>query len=95
MYDSVLYILHLICFPRSLQLKVCKVISPVALEEFDVSTIALNEGTMWWVFENKVLRRIFTSEKDEVKGIEDTFKMRRFITCTLHLISLGLLHQEG
>jgi hypothetical protein len=53
------------------------------------------EGTTWWVFEYKVLRRIFSSKKDEVKGIEDTFKMRRFTTCTLHLTSLRLLHQGG
>lgn len=36
------------------------------------------------MFEYKVLRRIFTSEKDEIKGIEDTFKMRGFTTCMYH-----------
>jgi len=31
------------------------------------------------VFENKVLKRMFESKRDEVKGNEDSFIIRRFI----------------
>jgi len=36
------------------------------------------------VFENRVLRRIYESRRDEVAGAEEKCIMRNFITCTLH-----------
>jgi hypothetical protein len=35
------------------------------------------------VFENRVLRRIFGSKRDELKEAGENYIMRSFITCTL------------
>jgi hypothetical protein len=41
------------------------------------------------VFENRVLRQIFGSETEEVKGYGGSCIMRNFIICTHPQISLG------
>jgi hypothetical protein len=45
------------------------------------------------VFENRVLRRIFVPNREEVAG--ENFMMRNFIICTLHQILLGCSSQGG
>jgi hypothetical protein len=41
------------------------------------------------VFENKVLRRIFGPEREEVVGAGEDYIMRGFITCKLHKMISG------
>jgi hypothetical protein len=41
------------------------------------------------VFENRVLRRIFGAERDEVLGSGKNFIMRSFMICTPHSILCG------
>jgi hypothetical protein len=41
------------------------------------------------VFENRVPRRIFGSERDEVAGSGEHFIMRSCMVCTLHQRALG------
>jgi hypothetical protein len=41
------------------------------------------------VFENKVLRRIFESMRDEVQGIGEDYITRNFMLCTPQQASFG------
>jgi hypothetical protein len=45
---------------------------------------------MWLrVFENRMLRRVFVSERDEVTGNGADYITRSFMLCTPHHISFG------
>ena len=44
----------------------------------------LEEGTQLKVFENRILRRIFTPKNDEIGSRKD-FTNRNFIVSTVHL----------
>jgi hypothetical protein len=44
----------------------------------------LREKRRLWIFEKRVLRRIFGSKRDEVPGSGENYIMRNLMICTLH-----------
>jgi hypothetical protein len=58
------------------------------VNELDLLSTLRDECRMW-VFENKVLRRIFGPKRDEVTGEWKDCITRRFMLCTPHQISFG------
>jgi hypothetical protein len=46
------------------------------------------------VFENRVLRRIFGPQRDEVTGSGENYIMRSLIICTPHSILFGWSNQK-
>jgi hypothetical protein len=57
--------------------------------------LALREEHRLRVFENRVSRRVCGPRREEMAEGWRRLKMKDFITCTLHQISLGLSGQEG
>jgi hypothetical protein len=52
-------------------------------------SFTLREEHRLRVFENRVLRRIFGPERDEVKEVGENCIMRSCMVCTLHPVLLG------
>ena len=64
---------------KNLTIKVCKkLILLFVLYGCEAWSLALREGLRLWVFENRILRRMFGPKRDP--------QMRNFIVCTVHLI---------
>jgi hypothetical protein len=57
--------------------------------------LTLREEHSLRFFENRVLRRIFGPKSEEGQEDGEDCIMRRFITCKLHQILIGLLNREG
>jgi hypothetical protein len=54
---------------RNLKIKIYRtIILPVALYGYEIWPFTLREELRLWVFENRVLRRIFGPKRDEVTG---------------------------
>jgi hypothetical protein len=66
--------------PRNLKVKICKIIIlPFVLYGCETWSLTLREGHRLRVFENRVLRRIFGSKRDEVTG-----ELRKLYNGKLH-----------
>jgi hypothetical protein len=54
---------------KNINIKICKtIILPVVLYGCETWSLTLWEELRLWVFENRLLRRIFGPKKNEVKG---------------------------
>jgi hypothetical protein len=71
-------------------IKIYKTITaPVDLCGYETWSLTLREEHRLWVFEDRVLRRIFAPQGEEVARSWRKVVMRSFIICTLHQILLG------
>jgi hypothetical protein len=59
---------------------------PVVLYGCETWSLTLKEEHRLRVFENRVLRKIFGPQGNEVAGGGENYIMRSFITCTLHKV---------
>jgi hypothetical protein len=72
---------------KNLDIKIHKnIILPVILYGCETWSLALREEHRLWVFENRVMRRIFGPKREEVAG---DCLMGSFIACALRQILLG------
>jgi hypothetical protein len=68
-YHSVQSLLSSCLLSRNVKVKIYKtIILPVILYVCETWTLTLRAGQRQWVFENRVLRRIFGPKRDEVTG---------------------------
>jgi len=68
-YHSVQNLLSSRLLSKNLKIKICRtVILPVVLYGFETWSLTLREERKLRVFENMVLRRIFTPRREEVTG---------------------------
>jgi hypothetical protein len=75
---------------RNAKVKLYKnMILPVVLYGCEIWSLILRKEHRLRVFENRVLRRIFRSERDDVTENGGSCTMRSFIICTHPQISLG------
>jgi len=65
------------------------VILPVVLYGFETWSITLREERRLRVFENRMLRRIFGPNEDEITGTGEDCAWMSFMFCTSHLIWFG------
>jgi hypothetical protein len=87
-YHSVQSLLSSHPLPNNIKVKTYKpIILPVVLYGCEPWSLTLREEYRLKAFENRLLRRIFRPDRDEV--------MRSFIICTHHQISLGTSNQRG
>jgi hypothetical protein len=62
---------------------------PVVLYGNETWSLTLREEHRLRVFENRVLRKIFGSKRDEVTGDGEDYTMRNLMICTHHQILFG------
>jgi hypothetical protein len=68
-YHSVLNLLSSHLLLKNVKVRIYKtIILPVVLHECETWSLILREKQKLWVFENRVLRRIFEPKRDVVKG---------------------------
>jgi hypothetical protein len=54
---------------KNLQIKICKIIIlPVVLYGYEIRSRTLKEEHRFWVFEYRLLRRMFGARREEVAG---------------------------
>jgi len=82
MLATILFSLSSSCLlSKNFKIKTHKtIILPVVLYRCETWSLTLREEYRLWVFENKVLRRIFGPKRE----VEEDCIMRSCITCTLH-----------
>jgi hypothetical protein len=70
---------------KNLKIRIYKtIILPVILYGCETSSLTLREEHSLRVFENRVLRKIFGTKRDEVTG--ENCITRSFVICTLRLV---------
>ena len=62
------------------------IIFPVVLYGCEIWSLTLREERRLNVFENRVLRRIFGPERDEVRGSGENYIMKTLMMCSPHRI---------
>jgi hypothetical protein len=68
-YHSVQNLLSSRLLSKNIKIRIYKsIILPVVLYGYDTWSLTLREEHRLWVFENRVLRRIFGPKRDEVTG---------------------------
>jgi hypothetical protein len=87
-YHSVHNLLSSSLLSKNVKIKIYRtIILPVVLHVCVSWSLTLREECRLRIFENRVLRRIFGSERDEVTG--EWRRRRSFMLCTPHHISFG------
>ena len=72
---------------KNIKIKICRTISlPVVFYGCETWSVALREELTVMVFRNRVLRRIFGPNRDEVTGSGEDYITRSFIIFTPHEI---------
>jgi hypothetical protein len=93
-YRSVQGLLSSCLLSRNVKVKIYKtIILPVVLYGCETWSLTLREEHRLRTFENRVLRRIFGPQRDEVTGEWRKLHKGSFITCTHHQILLGISNQ--
>jgi hypothetical protein len=78
------------CCPGVLKIKIYRtIILPVVLYGCETWSLTLREERRLRVFENKVLRRVFWSKRDEVRGNGENYIMKSLGFCTPRPIFYG------
>ena len=89
-YYSVQNLLSSSLLSRNLNIKINRTISlPDLLYGCETWSLTLREERRLRVFENRVLRRIFWSKRDEVKESGENYVMGNLMFCTRHPILFG------
>jgi hypothetical protein len=65
------------------------IILPVVVYGFETWSLTLREERRLRVFENRMLRRIFGSKRDEVTGNGENYIMTSLVICTPYPILCG------
>jgi len=75
---------------KNLKIKTLRIIIlPVVLYGCETWSLILRKECTLRVYENRVLRRIFRSKRDEVTGEWNNYIMRSLMICTAHQILFG------
>jgi len=75
---------------KNLKIKIYRIIIlPVVLYGCETWSLTLREERRLRVFENRVLRRVFGPERDEVTGNGENYIMRSLVICTPYPILCG------
>jgi hypothetical protein len=62
---------------------------PVILYGCETCSLALREERRLRVFENRMLRKVLWSKRDEITGSGEDYITRSFVICTAHQILFG------
>jgi hypothetical protein len=65
------------------------IILPVVLCGCETWSLTLRKESRLRVFENRAMRRIFGSKREEIRGAGEDCIMRSFMFCTYHQILFG------
>jgi hypothetical protein len=75
---------------KNLKIKIHRTtVLPVVLYGCETWSLTLREERRLRVFQNRALRRIFGSKRDEVTGGGENYIMRSLMICTAHPILFG------
>jgi len=86
-YHSVKNVLSSSMLSKYLQIKIYRnIILPVILYGCETWSLTLREERKLRVFDNRVLRRIFGSKRDEVTGNGENYIMKSLVICTAHTV---------
>ena len=89
-YYSVQNLLSSSLLSKNLKIKIYRtIILPIILYGCETWSLTLREERRLRVFENRVLRRVFGSKRDEVTGKGENYIMRSLVICTLYPILCG------
>ena len=89
-YQSAQNLLSSSLLSKNLKMKIYStVILPVVCMGVKLGSITLREERRLRVFENRVLRRIFGPNEDEITGTGEDCVWMSFMSCTSHLIWFG------
>jgi hypothetical protein len=89
-YHSVQNLLSSILLSKNLKVKIYRtIILSVVLYGCETSSLTLREERRVRVFENRVLRRVFGPNRDEVTGNGENYIMRSLVICTPYPILCG------
>jgi len=84
-YHSVQNLMSLSFLSKNTKIKMYRtIILPVVLYGCETWSLTLREECGMWVLENRVLRRIFGSKRDEVTGNGENYIERNLIVCIRH-----------
>ena len=80
---------------KNLKIKIYRTtILPDVLFGCETWSLTMKEGRSVWVFENRVLRRIFGPERNKVTGSGENSIMKSLMICTPHPILSGCENRE-
>ena len=80
---------------KKLKVKTYKtIILPVVLYGCETRSLTLREEHRIRVFENKVLRKIFGSKRDEITANGENYTILSYMHCILRLTKLGVLNRD-
>jgi hypothetical protein len=65
------------------------IILPVVLYGCETWSLTLREERRQWLFDNRVLRRIFGPKRNEVKESGDNYVKKSLMICTPHQLFFG------
>jgi len=89
-YNSVLNRLSSSFLPENININIYRtIILPVVWYGCETWSLTLREERRLRVSENRVLRRIFGPNRDEVTGGGEKYMMKNFMICTPHQIFFG------
>jgi hypothetical protein len=89
-YHSVQNILYTSLLSKNLKMKISRlIIVPVVSNGYEIWSLRLGEECRLSVFENRVLRRIFGAERDEVTGVMRKLYNEELNDCTTHQMLCG------
>jgi hypothetical protein len=92
-YHSVQNLLSSSLLSKNVKIKIYRtIILPVVLYGSKTWSVTLTEKRRLWVFENKVLRRIFGLKRDEGSG--KVYITRSFVLCIPHQLRFGWSDHE-
>ena len=75
---------------KKLKIKIYRtIILPVVLYGCETWSLILREECRLRVFENRVLRRVFGTKRDEVTGNGENYIMKSLVVCTPYRILCG------
>ena len=95
-YDSVQHLLYSSLLSKYVKIKIHRtIILPVVLYGCETWSLTLREECRLRVFENRVLRRILGSKRDEVTGNGEDYITGSFMLCTPHQILMWLIKARG
>ena len=78
---------HLACFPKKLKVNTYETIMlPVVLYGCETWSLTFREEQKFRVIENKVIRKIFGAQRDEITREWGNYIMLSYMYCILHLI---------
>ena len=88
-YHSVQNLLSSGLLSKNLKMIYRTIILPVVLYGCETWSFTLREECRLWVFENRMLRKVFWPKRDKVTGNGENYTISSLTICTLHPILFG------